>query len=107
MACSSFSSNQMNKQPSVANNNDYSSSILFQLGTLFRDGKGNALFLHDAEPIQLRNKPKQKTFLNNNKKKFDSQRKHINRKAKEKFNHEYLEKHRVLKSHHYQQLIQK
>jgi hypothetical protein len=62
MACSSLFSYQMNNQPLEAINNNYSSSNLFQLGTLFKDRKRNNLFSQDAETTQLINKPKKRNI---------------------------------------------
>jgi hypothetical protein len=74
MACSSFLSRQMNKQPLEADNNNYLSSNLIRLGNKFKDGKRNTLPSQDAETIQLRNKPENEIFLND-KKKVSSQKK--------------------------------
>jgi hypothetical protein len=75
MACSSFFLYQLNNQPLEANNDNYLSSELFQLGTLFEDRKRNTLSSQDVETIQLRNKPENEIFLNKKKKKSNSQRK--------------------------------
>jgi hypothetical protein len=67
MACSNFFLYQLNNQPLEASNNNYLSSNLFQLGTLFKDRKRYTLSLQDAETIQLRNKPENEIFLNEKK----------------------------------------
>jgi hypothetical protein len=64
MACSSFLSRQMNKQPLEADNNNYLSRNLIRLGNKFKDGKRNTLPSQDADIIQLRNKPENEIFLN-------------------------------------------
>jgi hypothetical protein len=91
MACSSFFLYQLNNQPLEGNNNNYLSSKLFQLGTLFKDRKRNTLSSQDAETTQLRNKPENGIFVNEKKKKSNSQRKcRITEKTKSKCLNERL-----------------
>jgi hypothetical protein len=80
----------LNNQPLEASNNNYLSSKLFHLGTLFKDRKRYTLSSQDAETTQLRNKQENEIFLNE-KKRSNSQRKcRIKEKPKNKCFNEKL-----------------